>query len=340
MKGGGPLRPEFTGNSRMVDLLACASVSFISGLVPNARLLVAWMALVTFACASAVHAQAPSQGHSPDFPLLPSCPGGLPVPVAPTTLGTPLPEEVPARAPLASAFREGMGKYRDMVLVSAGPFEMGSPPDQGRPDERPSRKVSLRSFHIAKCPVTVLEYCEFLNKGGLASREGQPRVKLDAPDCPIVQSGDYFKPKKGLEDKPMVSVSWFGAAEYAEWIGCRLPTEAEWEKAALATTAEPPKDVLVFNGSDDSVTDGKPSTRPHGMCVMVGQIWEWCSDWYGRGSYADGPAENPTGATTGQEKVIRGGSRVSSESSMRVQNRHKASPQGFYRTVGFRVVKD
>jgi formylglycine-generating enzyme required for sulfatase activity len=237
-------------------------------------------------------------------------------------------------------FRAGLGKYRDMVLVSSGPFDMGSPADQGRPDERPNHQVSLKSFHIAKCPVSVVEYCEFLNKSGLPSREGQPRVKVDAPDCPIVQNADYFRPKKGFEDKPMIYVSWYGAAEYAEWIGCRLPTEAEWEKAALATTSQPPKDVLTLNGNEESASDDKPTATVKGLCLMVGDVWEWCSDWYGRGYYAESTADNPTGATTGQEKVIRGGSKVSSESSTRIQNRHKAVPSGYYRTVGFRVAKD
>lgn len=262
------------------------------------------------------------------------------MPVAPTKLQGSSPEEPPPRPQIANTFREGLGRYRDMVLVSSGPFEMGNPTDQGRPDERPNHQVSLKSFHIAKCPVSVLEYCEFLNKSGLTSREGQPRVKLDAADCPIVQNADYFRPKKGFEDKPMIYVSWFGAAEYAEWIGCRLPTEAEWEKAALATTIHPPKDVVAPNGNGDAASDEKPSTRIEGLCLMVGNVWEWCSDWYSRGYYAESPTENPTGATTGQEKVIRGGSSVAPESSMRVQNRYKAVPSGFYKTVGFRVAKD
>jgi formylglycine-generating enzyme required for sulfatase activity len=290
--------------------------------------------------ASSTQAPVDCPGYPSDFPLLPSCPGGLPMPVPPASLRSPLPDDSSTCPPIADAPREGLGKYRTMIVIAEGSFEMGSPDEQGRPDERPNHAIALRSFHIAKCPVPTGDYCEFLNKSGLKSRDGQPRVKLDAPDCPVVKNGSLFKPRRGFADKPMVYVSWYGASEYAEWMGGRLPTEAEWEKAALATTPQRPKDVIAFNENPDSVAEAGTAPGAQGMCTMVGSLWEWCTDWYAQTYYAEGPAENPAGPLTGQEKVIRGGSWASAESSKRIQNRHKASPHGHYRTVGFRVVKD
>ena len=108
----------------------------------------------------------------------------------------------------------------------------------------------MKDFYIAKQQVTVQDYCRFLKSQGENSREGSPRIKLDSPDCPVVKSGNSYRPKDGFADKPVVCVSWYGAMEYAEWVGGRLPTAAEREKAALLTTPHPPEDRLVFHQRD------------------------------------------------------------------------------------------
>ena len=125
---------------------------------------------------------------------------------------------------------DGTGKYSGMILIPAGPFEMGSPEGEGRPDERPQHQVFVKDFYIAKQAVTVQDYCRFLKFKGENSREGSPRIKLDSPDCPVVKSGNSYRPKDGFADKPMVCVSWYGAIEYAEWVGGRLPTAADARK--------------------------------------------------------------------------------------------------------------
>lgn len=279
---------------------------------------------------------------SPDplgAPLLPAVPGGASVPLPPAVRREPAaktPEPVVDGANLV----EGTGKFSGMILIPAGAFEMGSPDGEGRPDERPLHQVFVKDFYIGKQQVTAQDYCRFLISKGENSRDGSPRIKLDSPDCSVVKSGNSYRPKDGFADKPVVCVSWYGATEYAEWVGGRLPTAAEREKAALLTTPHPPKDRLVFHQREGITPVSMASPGVREVSGMFGSVWEWCSDWYSRDYYSQSQANNPTGPALGEEKEIRGGSWVSPESSWRIRNRHKASPRGYFRTVGFRIVKD
>ena len=273
-------------------------------------------------------------------PLLPSLPSGLSVPLPPT------PEEerdwrTNAPHPDVRKIVEGMGKYAGMILIPAGHFDMGSPEGQGRVDERPVRKIFVKDFYIAKYETTCQEFCDFLNnKGASSARDGSLRIKLDHPDCPIHKCGKLYKPKDGQENKPVVYVSWYGAQEYAAWAGGRLPTSTEWEKAALFTSRYPMPDNLAMPVETESadVQDALPGRK--GVAGMLGNVWEWCADWYPQDHQYEPPAENPEGPATGAEKVIRGGSWASTDASKRIQNIHRAYPGGYYKTVGFRIVKD
>jgi len=274
-----------------------------------------------------------------DCPYLPSCPGGTPVPLPPLFRPDSKPS-TPAPSANGDNLVEGTGKYLGMVLIPAGPFDMGSPEGEGRPDERPIHKVFLKDFYIAKYDVTAKDFCDFLNARGEQTRDGLLRSNLDSPDCPIVKAGRIFRPKEDCADRPMVCVSWYGASDYAEWVGGRLPTSAEWEKAALLTASYNAGDYLTIMPRESAmpVTVAAPGAK--GVTGMTGNVWEWCSDWYSREYYAESPRSNPMGPALGEEKNIRGGSWASPESSKRIRNRHKISPRGFYRTVGFRIVKD
>jgi formylglycine-generating enzyme required for sulfatase activity len=274
-----------------------------------------------------------------DCPTLPACPGGLSFPLPPSLDG-PMEIKTPSRPRATGKVIQGTGKYAEMILVPAGPFDEGSPDNQGRVDERPVQRVHLKSFYLAKHEVTVQDYCDFLNAQGEKSRDNMPRVKLDSPNCPLVKDRNYFQPKPGMADKPMVCVSWYGAADYAEWAGGRLPTSAEWEKAALLTSPYQPGDYLSLLSRADSVPVAIATPGIMGVTGMIGNVWEWCSDWYAREPSPEPSAVNPTGPALGKEKVIRGGSWASPEASKRIHNRHKASPRGYFRTVGFRIVKD
>lgn len=274
-----------------------------------------------------------------DCPFLPGCPGDTPVPLPPLLK----PESKPA-APAPSAngnnLVEGRGKYSGMVLIPAGPFDMGNAEGEGRLDERPLHKVFLKDFYIAKFDVTAKDFCAFLNAQGENSRDKIPRAKIDSPDCPIVKVGKVFKPREDYSDKPMVCVSWYGASDYAEWAGGRLPTSAEWEKAALLITPDHAGDYLTILPREGAVPVTIAVPGSSGVTGMTGNVWEWCSDWYSHDYYRESPTSSPMGPALGEEKNIRGGSWASPESSKRIRNRHKASPRGYYRTVGFRIVKE
>jgi formylglycine-generating enzyme required for sulfatase activity len=264
-----------------------------------------------------------------DCPAMPSCPGetGVPLP--------PIPEKLPeapiprAKPPAPAQVVEGAGNYENMILVKTGGFELGSPDNEGGVDEHPLRKIFTKDYYFAKSPITAGLFCAFLNKEGDKSKDGSARVNPDCPDCPVSRTAKGYAPKDGCDNKPMVCVSWLGASEYAEWVGARLPTSAEWEKAALLMPADAGK---LANSRDASRDDLYP--------LSGNEVWEWCYDWYERDYYAVSPSSNPPGPNLGLEKVIRGGSRFAADFSRRIRNRHKAGPQGCYRTVGFRIVKD
>ncbi len=277
-------------------------------------------------------------------PKLPGCPGGpampLPPGVAPREKKLPVSVAGPTKNGKPVRISEGSGKYRGMVLVPEGATEIGSPKGSGRPDEHPAHRVTIGSFYISKHEVTTEEYCRFLNAAGLIRRGRIERVKLSMEECPIEKRNGRYYPKKDKAETPIVCVSWFGATDYARWAGARLPTEAEWERAAILTAAGPSTDspAVLKRESTVPVTIATPGT--HGVTGMSGNVWEWCSDWYAPDYYGESPAVNPAGPPLGDEKVIRGGSRSSTEGQKRPKNRFKAPPQGYFRTVGFRIVKD
>ena len=199
----------------------------------------------------------------------------------------------------------GTGKYKGMVRVPAGPFDMGSPEGDGRVDERPIHKVFLKDFYIANYEVTARDFCAFLNALGENSRDGFPRAKLDCPDCPIVKVGKVFKLKEDCADKPMVCVSWYGASDYAEWFGGRLPTSAEWEKAALLSTSYQAGDDLSILPRDGALPVTIATPGAGGITGMTGNVWEWCSDWYSRDYYAESPVSNPIGPALGRREEYK-----------------------------------
>jgi len=237
---------------------------------------------------------------------------------------------------------------QEMVSVPAGEFIMGSDDDQD--DEKPRRTVYLDAFSIDKTEVTVAAYKACVDAGSCSAPSTTSRF------C----SGDYATYNNwntsGRDDYPVNCVDWSQAKTYCNWAGKRLPTEAEWEKAARGTDGrEYPWgnggtqcSVAVMNdgggkgcGSDRTWPVGsKPSgASPYGALDMAGNVWEWTADWYDAGYYADAPEKNPNGPQSGTERVNRGGGFSSPASDLRASNRVISAPSGTHELLGFRCAR-
>jgi formylglycine-generating enzyme required for sulfatase activity len=259
-----------------------------------------------------------------------------------------------------------------MVLIKGGPFIMGS--DDGMPAEAPVHEANVKSFWIDTHEVTVAEFANFVSatgykteaekfgwSGAFSVKEGQWKKTEGAswrhPDGPG---------SRATENEPVCQVSWNDAVAYAKWAGKRLPTEAEWEYAARAGLAQKTYswgDNLRPNGKPvanwwqgefpdrNSAEDGFISRAPvksfppngYGLYDMIGNVWEWCADWYADDAYAKSSHDDPKGPELGSERVIRGGSWMCAEnfcSNYRVAARSHATPDSGMNNLGFRCVRD
>ena len=239
----------------------------------------------------------------------------------------------------------------DMVFVPGGVFHMGS--DQGPPNESPVHRVYLDSYYIDRYPVTNAEYALFLNEMGNRKEDGKKWLDVDGPLswwlCMIKKSKRGFVAKSGYENHPVVKVSWYGARAYARWRGKRLPTEAEWEKAARGGVEG--QKCVFGNDLDASKANvaGLHRTLPVGtyppnglgLHDMVASVWQWCNDWYDPNYYRNSPFRNPQGPEDGSEKVIRGGSWYHKDSwSVAARGSDVPLSWSFCFVTGFRCVKN
>ena len=234
-----------------------------------------------------------------------------------------------------------------MRLIPAGEFQMGS--DIGERDERPVHTVFLDAFYIDLYEVTVGEYKRFLK---------------DTNHRPLSSSVSRTSP---TDQHPVVEVSWHDAMAYAQWAGKRLPTEAEWEKAARgglmgqdypwegridADKANYDKNTKSGTHVERTTPVGTYPANGYGLYDMSGNVAEWCLDTYQRKFYANGQPRNPVAgaenvqqviananATKGR-RVVRGGSWSFNAKSVRVANRLAEKPSLLSSDVGFRCVRD
>lgn len=221
-----------------------------------------------------------------------------------------------------------------MVLVKGGTFQMGCTSEQSdcMRGEKPVHTVTVDDFYIGKYKVTQKQWKEIMGTS----------TSLSNPS--------YFKG----DNLPIEKVSWNDVQDFIKKLNqktgqkYRLPTEAEWEYSARGgSTGSPTKyagsnnigDVAWYSSNSGSKTHavGTKQANELGIYDMTGNVWEWCSDWYG--NYSSRSQNNPRGATSGKYRVLRGGSWDDNSSSCRVANRHSYSPGAAYYNRGFRIVQ-
>jgi formylglycine-generating enzyme required for sulfatase activity len=222
-----------------------------------------------------------------------------------------------------------------MMFVPAGEFTMGS--DSGDSDEKPVHIVYLDAFWMDKFEATNAKYSECMKSGAC----GWPKL------VNTVDGQNNLSDSK-LGNYPVIYVTWNDASKYCQWAGKRLPTEAEWEKAARGTDARlyPWGNILDKRFLNFPIRGSRevglyPSgASPYGVEDMAGNVWEWVADWYDANYYANSPRNNPKGPESGQYHVSRGGSWLSQEGSVRSTTRgHPDYPDGVINTVGFRCAR-
>jgi len=226
-----------------------------------------------------------------------------------------------------------------MILIPAGKFIMGS--NDGNYDESPKREVYIDAFYIDKYPVTNAEYKKFIDETGYKA----PYLGYSWSQKYDWQNGMY---PEGKGDCPVVLVSWDDAVAYCKWAGKRLPTEAEWEKAARGTDGrvwpwgnewDPEKLACWGVGDIQPVGKYKGGKSPYGCFDMAGNVWEWTADWYNDKYYQVAPAKNPQGPEEGLERVLKGGAWIHSRFSVRCAMRFHKPPAYCDNYIGFRCAK-
>lgn len=228
-----------------------------------------------------------------------------------------------------------------MITIPAGEFLMGSPVGKGRADERPQRSVNLDAFLIDQVEVTNQRYMEFVEATG---HRNLPNPYGTGPLISV----------KGIEQLPVVQTTWYDAKAYCNWAKKRLPTEAEWEKAARGTDGrlypwgdEPPTEKRANFDREwedertlhavGSLPDGD---SPYGVKDMSGNAREWVSDWYDPEYYKDAPQRNPHGPDTkGILRSIRGGSWHSPASDINTSARGRGGFALQTHGTGFRCAR-
>lgn len=283
------------------------------------------------------------------------------------------------------------GRAHGLVALPGGSFLMGTADDIGLPaeGEGPVREVLVEDFRIGRYAVSNREFAEFVDATGHRTDAEQygwsfvfhlflpddfppTRAVAAAPWWRQVYGADWCHPAgpetvlDDLMEHPVTHVSWNDAMAYCHWVGCRLPTEAEWEYAARGGLVQkryvwgdefsPGGETMcnIFEGTfptNNTAEDGYVGTAPvdafpangYGLHNMAGNVWEWCGDWFSPTLHHTGPRENPSGPPNGTARVIRGGSYLCHDSycnRYRVAGRSSDTHDSSTGNLGFRVAAE
>ena len=234
------------------------------------------------------------------------------------------------------------------MFIPAGKAVLGR---DDAPDASPMHIVALDSFLIDKHPVTNRMYSQFLNEVGNQEEGGSKWYDDTSKNARLKWSGTCWLVMRNYSEHPVVSVSWYGAAAYCRWIGGRLPSEAEWEKAARGLDDriypwgnDPPSyehaNYKGFGVNTSPVGKFPKGASGFGVLDRAGNVWEWVGDWYGRDYYAHSLLINPRGPENGEKKVMRGGSWYNLDRHLKVSYRSYSDPGTQTTNLGFRCVTD
>ena len=279
--------------------------------------------------------------------------------------------DLETRIGLAEALGElGDPRADEWIQVPGGPFLMGTD-DSEEPDQRahesPRVRPDLSSYEVMRTPVTVGQFARFLAAGGYDERSFWSaygwRWRTEAN---VVRPRFASEEERGewhaylTPSRPIVGVSWFEADAYARWQGARLPTEAEWEKAARGTDGrrypwgdpwEEDRAAHRGYGPKKTIPVGvfPAGESPYGVLDAVGSVWQWCSDMYTADAYAHADSRDPQGPSVADgsvhapgkplHRVVRGGAWNTLAWSLRCANRNSYPVTARFSNLGFRCAR-
>jgi formylglycine-generating enzyme required for sulfatase activity len=268
----------------------------------------------------------------------------------------------------AATVDDGFGQY---MYVPAGSFRMGDNFGDGEARERPVHEVELDAYYIARVEMSNGEWRKFRDDPGYDNPALWPGKRVVPKDqVPYwTQPNNHGGGTPDSDEYPVLGVNWDSATAYANWLSAktgheyRLPTEAEWEKAARGTDQrkfpwgntidrshanfvgsqafDTGRPVGFFDGTLRGPLQTSNNASPYGVLDMAGNVMEWCQDWYDRNYYAASPRRNPKGPDTGAYRVVRGGTFFMEAHDLRTYSRTAAWPSfQAHRMIGFRLVRE